>query len=134
MTMRDRGMTKAQLKIGSGKGVDVADEHVHEVLGSRDFWIYVAPKSKPKGYDDLKAYLIDQGCVVEVSEKAPMLPAPGYKAIKVTTSAHTLDDEVVRRAHRWAHSRNYFHSFFKPYKPAPRDLNGPAPSSTSGSA
>ena len=116
MTMRDRGLTKAQLREGSGKGIRIADEHVDEVLGSRDFWIYVAPKTKPKGYEELKAYLVEQGCTVEVSDKAPMLPAPGYKAIKVTTSEHTLADEVVKRAHRWAHLRNYFHSFFKPYK------------------
>ena len=115
MTMQDRGMTKAQLKIGSGKGVEVADEHVHEVLGSRDFWVYVTPKSKPKGYEDLK-YLLNEGCKVDVSDTAPMLPAKGYKAIKVTHDGEILTDDVVKRAHRWAHQRNYLHSFFKPYK------------------
>ena len=116
MTMRDRGLTKAQLKMGSGKGVDVADEHVHEVLGSRDFWIYVPPKSRAKGYSELKAWLLEQFCDVDVSDKAPMLPSPGYKAIKVTSGGKVLTDEVVKRAHRWAHTHNYFHSFFKPYK------------------
>jgi hypothetical protein len=116
MTMQDRGMTRAQLKTGSGKGLDVADEHVHEVLGSRDFWVYVTPKSKPKGYEDLKAYLLEQGCMVDVSDTAPMLPAKGYKAIKITRVGENLTDDVVRRTHRWAHQRNYLHSFFKPYK------------------
>jgi hypothetical protein len=116
MTMQDRGMTRAQLKTGSGKGADVADEHVHEMLGSRDLWVYVTPKSKPKGYEDLKTYLLEQGCAVDVSNTAPMLPAKGYKAIKVTRSGEILTDDVIRRAHRWAHQRNYLHSFFKPYK------------------
>jgi len=109
-------MTRAQLKTGSGKGLGVADEHVHEVLGSRDFWVYVTPKSKPKGYEDLKAYLLEQGCMVDVSDTAPMLPAKGYKAIKITRVGENLTDDVVRRTHRWAHQRNYLHSFFKPYK------------------
>ena len=118
MTMQDKGMTRAQLKTGSGKGANVAADHVHEVLGSRDFWIYVTPNSKPKGYDTLKSYLLAQGCDVDISDTAPMLPAKGYKAIKVTESGKILDDEVVTRAHRWAHQRNYLHSFFKPYKSA----------------
>lgn len=118
MTMQDRGMTRAQLKIGAGKGSEVAADHVHEVLGSRDFWIYVAPNSRPKGYEDLKTYLLNGGCEVAVSDTAPMLPAKGYKAIKVTHAGEILSDDVVRRAHRWAHQRNYLHSFFKPYKSA----------------
>jgi len=120
MTMQDKGMTRAQLKIGAGKGSEVAADHVHEVLGSRDFWIYVTPNSKPKGYDTLKSYLLAQGCNVDVSDTAPMLPAKGYKAIKVTdaNSGSVLSDDVVNRAHRWAHQRNYLHSFFKPYKSA----------------
>jgi hypothetical protein len=116
MTMQDRGMTRAQLKTGSGKGAEVAADHVHEVLGSRDFWVYVTPNSKPKGYDGLKSYLVKEGCEVEVSDTAPMLPAKGYKAIKVTRAGEILADDVVKRAHRWAHERNYLHSFFKPYK------------------
>jgi hypothetical protein len=120
MTMQDKGMTRAQLKTGAGKGSEVAADHVHEVLGSRDFWIYVTPNSKPKGYDTLKSYLLAQGCNVDVSGTAPMLPAKGYKAIKVTdaSSGSILSDDVVTRAHRWAHQRNYLHSFFKPYKSA----------------
>jgi hypothetical protein len=118
--MQDKGMTRAQLKIGSGKGSEVAANHVHEVLGSRDFWIYVTPNSKPKGYDMLKNFLVTQGCTVDVSDTAPMLPAKGYKAIKVTDgdAGKILADDVVTRAHRWAHQRNYLHSFFKPYKSA----------------
>ena len=84
MSMHDRGMTRAQLKTGSGKGTDVADEHFFEIVGSRDFYVYVTPKSKPKGYDDLRGFLTTEGCEVNVSNNAPMLPAEGYKAVKVT--------------------------------------------------
>ena len=115
MTMQDRGMTRAQLRIGAGKGTDVADEHFSEVAGSRDFWVYVTPNSKPKGYEALKTFLIERGCEVQVSDTAPMLPAKGYKAVKITHGGEVMSDDIVRRAHRWAHQRNYLHSFFKPY-------------------
>ncbi|MEK9658972.1 MAG: hypothetical protein VW450_03385 [Chloroflexota bacterium] len=115
MTMQERGLARAQLRAGSGKGVEVADEHFHEVAGSREFTVYVAPHSKPKGYPELKSWLVGQGYAVAVSDTDPMLPAKGYKAVKVSTPSGTLTDEALRRAHRWAHARNYLHSFFKPY-------------------
>ena len=115
MTMQDRGVTRAQLRTGSGKGTNVADDHFPEVAGSRDFWVYVTPNSKPKGYESLKAFLVKEGCDIQVSDTAPMLPAKGYKAIKITHAGEVMTDDVVRRAHRWAHQRNYLHSFFKPY-------------------
>ena len=117
MTMRDRGMTKAQLREGSGKGTAIADEHFWQMAGSRDFYVYVTPRTKAKGYDALKASLERDGYAVSVAEDAPMLPARGYKAVKITTTtSETISDEALRHAHRWAHQRNYLHSFFKPYK------------------
>ena len=110
-------MTRAQMKKGSGKGVEVAYEHFCEVVGSRDFYIYVAPHSKPKGYDGLKTFLQEQGCQVNVSNEAPMLPAKDFQAVKVTvTGGQLISEPALKRAHRWAHQRNYLHSFFKPLK------------------
>ena len=109
-------MTRAQLRIGSGKGTDVADEHVHEMLGSSELYVYVTPGIKPKGYAQLKSFLEGAGCEVRVSDDAPMLPAKGYKAVRITHGGKSMEDEVLRRAHRWAHRNNYLHSFFKPFK------------------
>ena len=109
-----QGMNRSRLREGSGKGNEIADEHFHEVAGSRDFYIYVTPNRKAKGYEALRDWLRQTGCVVSVSDDAPLLPAKGYKAIKVTTAEPTLSDEALRRAHRWAHQRNFLHSFFKP--------------------
>ena len=115
--MRERGMTKAQLREGSGKGTAIADEHFFEMAGSRDFYVYVTPRTKAKGYDVLKASMERQGYVVSVADDAPMLPAKGYRAVKITTArTPTIADDALRQAHRWAHQRNYLHSFFKPYK------------------
>ena len=110
-------MTKAQLRIGSGKGVRIADEHFFEMVGSRDFYVYVTPRTNAKGYDALKASMESQGYAVSVADEGPMLPAKGYRAVKITTTtSDTIADEALRQAHRWAHQRNYLHSFFKPYK------------------
>ena len=115
MSLQDRGISKSQLNVGSGKGVEVADEHFWEVQGSRDFYVYVTPHSKPKGYDQLKSFLTESGCEVNVSEDAPLLPGKGYKAVKMKAGGKVMQDDILKRAHRWAHQRNYLHSFFKPF-------------------
>ncbi|MBL76248.1 MAG: hypothetical protein CL763_04945 [Chloroflexi bacterium] len=109
-----QGMNRSRLREGSGKGKEIADEHFHEVAGSKDFYVYVTPNRKAKGFEQLRDWLRSQGYLVNVSDQAPLLPAKGYKAIKVTTSEPTLSDEAVKRTHRWAHERNFLHSFFKP--------------------
>src|SRR5690606_22613522 len=101
---------------GSGKGREIADAHFDEVAGSQDFYIYVPPNKKAKGYADLKAFLERAGCKVSVTENAPTLPAKDYKAVKVSTSGTVIADEALRRAHRWAHQQNFCHSFFKPMR------------------
>lgn len=116
MAPDERHLTRAQLKTGSGKGTEIADAHFHEMVGSRDLYIYVPPKAKVKGYEEVKASLQSAGCEVQVSDNAPMLPGKGYRAVKVTTSGPPIPDEVLRRAHRWAHQRDFLHSFFKPLK------------------
>ena len=114
MTLHQRGLTRAQLLQGAGKGAAVADEHFHELAGSRDFYIYVTPRARPKGYEELKRFLESLGYRVSVSDDAPMIPARGYKAVTITAGASIISDEALRRAHRWAHQRNFLHSFFKP--------------------
>jgi len=111
-----QGISRSKLREGSGRGTDIADEHFFEVAGSKDFYIYVTPNRKAKGYDDLRDWLKELGYVVSVSDDAPMLPAKGYKAIKVTVAHGVISDDALKRAHRWAHQRNFLHSFFKPLR------------------
>ncbi|MEX2598748.1 MAG: hypothetical protein WD533_03740 [Dehalococcoidia bacterium] len=114
MSPSEHHLTRSQLKIGSGKGAEVADAHFDEMAGSRDLYIYVPPRAKVKGYDELKSFLQAEGCAVQVLEEAPMLPGKGYKAVKVSAATGIIPDPVLRRAHRWAHQRDFLHSFFKP--------------------
>jgi hypothetical protein len=97
-----------------GGGTDVEPEHYDEVLGSSEFFIYVSPSGKLKGYDDLKKFLQAQGCDVQFPADSPLLPGPKYQAVMITKSGEILSPESLRRAHKWAHQRNFLHHFFRP--------------------
>jgi hypothetical protein len=108
--------TRAQLKQGSqgllgGNG----DDHFHEMTGSRDFVMYITPNKRAKGFAELKTALEEVGCEVRRIENDPLLPGKRYQAVKVTFKGETIPGSALQRVHRWAHQRNYLHSFFKPY-------------------
>lgn len=119
MDLKASGITRAALRQGSqGPGGGVGDDHFEEMVGSRDFFVYVTPNKRPKGYAELKAFLEGQGCQVRKATDAPLLPGKRYDAFKVTFQAGSIPDGALRKAHRWAHQRNFLHSFFKPYSNA----------------
>lgn len=121
MSLRRYGITRAQLKQGSqGPGGGNGDDHFNELVGSRDLTIYLSPGKKLKGYAELRAYVENQGCEISHASDARLLPGKGYEAVKITRKDSLVPDAVLRRAHQWAHQRNYLHSFFKPY-PSPGD-------------
>lgn len=107
-----RGVTRRELRQGSG--VDVDSEHIAEVLGSSEFYIYVPLNKRAKGLEALKQSLQTVGCAVEFPADSPLLPAEKYRAVKITNKGDEIPDPSLRRAHRWAHQRNLLHSFFKP--------------------
>ena len=113
MRQRDSRLTRRELRQGSG--TDVENEHFDEVLGSSEFYIYVTPNKKAKGYDALKQYVESVGCEAEYPA-VPQLVDLGdrYQAVKITKEGELIPSPVLRRAHRWAHQRNFLHSFFKP--------------------
>jgi hypothetical protein len=115
MNLRGYGITRSQLRQGSqGPGGGNGDDHFEDMLGSRDLFIYLAPNRKLKGYAELKAYLEQQGCQLQPANNAPLLPGKGYQAIKITLPGELIPNLALRKAHRWAHQRNFLHSFFKP--------------------
>ena len=115
MSLRSHGVTRAQLRQGSqGPGGGNGDDHFDELMGSRDLTIYLAPNKKLKGYADLKTFVEGQGCQIGLVTGDRLLPGPAYKALKITPHDGLIPEAVLRRAHRWAHQRNYLHSFFKP--------------------
>ena len=112
MVKREFGLTRRQLRGGSGVNVEV--EHFDEVLGSSEFFIYIPPNKSPKQYPALNQAMADLRCDVEFPAYSPYAPGEHYQSIKITMQGAIIPDAGLRRAHRWAHKQNFLHSFFKP--------------------
>ena len=114
--MRQPGfrLTRRQLREGSEPSVEW--EHYDEVLGSSEFYVYVTPNRKTKGFEALKSYLIAQGCQVEFTTVTPVQMPERYQVVKVTYQVGVIPNPALRRVHKWAHGRNFLHSFFQPMR------------------
>ena len=108
----DYGLNRRQLRQGGGRGN--GNDHVEEMMGSTELYIYQTPHRKVKGYDSLKVYLESEGCEVIFTADAPP-ELSNYEALRISNrSGEKIPDAVVKRAHSWAHNRNFLHSFFRP--------------------
>jgi len=108
----DRGITRAQLRQGGGRGN--GNDHLEEMVGATELFVYQTPNKKPKGFESLKLFLAASECeLISTLDVPPELK--NYEAFRVThKSGEKIPDEVLKRCHSWAHGRNFLHSFFKP--------------------
>ena len=108
----DRGITRAQLRQGGGRGN--GNDHLEEMIGATELFVYQTPNKKPKGFESLKLFLAASECeLISTLDVPPELK--NYEALHIThKSGEKIPDEVLKRCHSWAHGRNFLHSFFKP--------------------
>ena len=108
----DRGITRAQLRQGGGRGN--GNDHLEEMIGATELFVYQTPNKKPKGFESLKLFLAASECeLISTLDVPPELK--NYETFHVThKSGEKIPDEVLKRCHSWAHGRNFLHSFFKP--------------------
>ena len=108
----DQGITRAQLRQGGGRGN--GNDHLEEMIGATELFVYQTPNKKPKGFESLKMFLAASECeLISTLDVPPELK--NYEAFRVThKSGEKIPDEVLKRCHSWAHGRNFLHSFFKP--------------------
>ena len=112
MSLRDHGFGRRNLRQGGGRGT--GDDHVDSLYGSTELSIYQTPNTKPKGFEGLKAFLEAKNCEIVFTHQAPP-ELSRHETLRIThRNAEPIPIEVVTRAHRWAHQRNYLHSFFRP--------------------
>ena len=112
MSLRDHGFGRRSLRQGGGRGI--GDDHVDGLFGSIELSIYQTPNTRPKGFETLKAFVEAQDCeLVFTHESPPELSRHETLRIK-NNKGQPIPLAVVKRAHRWAHQRNYLHSFFRP--------------------
>ena len=112
MHLRDHGFTRNLLRQGGGRGT--GNDHLDELLGATEFYVYRPPNSKAKGFPSLKLFLESQECEVVFTADAPPELA-NYETVRITYKKDgPIPDAVVKRGHSWAHRNNFLHSFFKP--------------------
>lgn len=111
--MRDRGITRREIRQGGGTGEGVASEHFGEMIGSIELYIYRHPNRKIKGFEALKVLLESEGCEVVYTADTPAPVGQKYETIRVTNGGQEIPAPLLRRAHSWAHQRNLLHMFYK---------------------
>ena len=112
MSLGDHGFTRRDLRQGGGRGT--GEDHVDSLYGSTELFIYQTPNTRPKGYLSLKSFVEAQECEVMFTNEAPP-ELSQHETIRIThRNAEPIPLTVVKRAHKWAHQRNYLHSFFIP--------------------
>ncbi len=111
--VRDKGYTRRQMRQGGGRGEGVADDHFDDLVGSTEFYIYRPPSRKMDGYEPLKLLLESEGCEVVYLLETNCAAGPGYETIRITRKAGPIPNPVLKRAHAWAHRRNFLHLFYK---------------------
>ena len=111
-SLTNQGFTRAQLRQGGGRGN--GSDHLDELIGATELFVYQTPNMKPKGFESLKLFLAASECeLISTLDVPPELK--NYEAFRVThKSGEKIPDEVLKRCHSWAHGRNFLHSFFKP--------------------
>ena len=55
MSLSNFGMNRRQLRQGGGRGT--GSDHVEELMGATELYIYQTPNTRPKGYTGLKTFL-----------------------------------------------------------------------------
>ena len=108
----DYGFNRRNLRQGGGRGN--GNDHLDELMGCTELYIYQTPNRKVQGYDSLKIFIESEGCEVIFTADAPP-ELSNYETMRIThRKGEKIPDTVVKRAHSWAHNRNFLHSFFRP--------------------
>ena len=112
MSLGNHRFGRDQLRQGGGRGN--GNDHVDELLGATELFVYQTPNKRAKGFETLKLYLEALECEVIFTVDAPP-ELRNYETMRITHKrGEPIPDAVLRRSHSWAHGRNFLHSFFKP--------------------
>ena len=111
-SLTNSGFTRQQLRQGGGRGN--GNDHLDELIGATELFVYQTPNKKPKGFESLKLFLAASECeLIFTLDIQPELK--NYEAFRIThKSGEKIPDDVLKRCHSWAHGRNFLQSCFKP--------------------
>lgn len=112
MDLRGHEIGRRQLRQGGGRGN--GNDHIEDLYGCTELYVYQPPNKRVTGYESLKLFLESEGCEALFTADAPP-ELNGYETLRITQrQGQPIPAAVVKRAHSWAHQRNFLHSFFKP--------------------
>ena len=112
MNLRGHGFTRRDLRQGGGRGT--GSDHVEELYGITELYIYQPPNRRLKGYERFKLFIETEECEIIFTADAPP-ELSKYETMRIThKKGEKIPDNVVKRGHTWAHNQNFLHSFFKP--------------------
>ena len=112
MDLRGHGIGRDQLRQGGGRGT--GNDHVEDLYGCTELYVYQPPNKKVTGYESLKLFIESEGCEIIFTADAPP-ELSSYETMRIThRQGHSIPNAVVKRIHSWSHQRNFLHSFFKP--------------------
>ena len=112
MSLSNYRVNRRQRREGGGRGS--GSDHLEELMGATELYIYQTPNRSPKGYEGLKTFLESQECEVTFTADAPP-ELSKYETMRIThKGGEAIPTPALRRSHSWAHQRNFLHSFFKP--------------------
>jgi hypothetical protein len=112
MDLRGHGIGRDQLRQGGGRGT--GNDHVEDLYGCTELYVYQPPNKKVTGYESLKLFIESEGCEIIFTADAPP-ELNSYETMRIThRQGHPIPNAVVKRIHSWSHQRNFLHSFFKP--------------------
>jgi len=112
MNLGGHGFARRDLRQGGGRGT--GNDHVEELYGITELYIYQTPNRRLKGYERFKLFLESEECeIIFTADGPPELS--NYETMRIThKKGDKIPDHVVKRGHTWAHNQNFLHSFFKP--------------------
>lgn len=112
MNLRGHGFNRRQLRQGGGRGN--GNDHVDELFGATELYIYQTPNKRIKGYERFRMFVESEGCEIIFTADAPP-ELSEYETMRITQrQGQPIPQAVVKRIHSWSHQRNFLHSFFKP--------------------
>ena len=80
-SLTNQGFTRAQLRQGGGRGN--GSDHLDELIGATELFVYQTPKKNPKGFESLKLFVAASECELIFTLDVPP-ELKDYEAFRIT--------------------------------------------------
>ena len=93
-SLTNAGFNREQLRQGGGKGN--GNDHLDELIGATELFVYQTPNKKPKGFEALKLFVSASECELIFTFDVPP-ELKNYEAFRIThKSDQKIPDDVLK--------------------------------------